>query len=410
VARRVLLLVLLVAAIGAACGDAAAVPSSSAQPGPTPAADASVATPRPTVSPPEEADPPAPSPTLVATSDEWSEPQRVAKGSCHSITALFDDAGTAHVAGTCGHGIVYVSERDGDWVADRLSTPAGYDDMDPQLAVDDGRLTLGFSRFAAEDGACGGANFLDTGVFVRTRALPDGGWSRPSRLGRRDDELEALRIRGDTMHVIVAPDGGDLVYETRTGDVERRYSLGGDPGSASLRVGNDGRARVASAGGGAVRYGRFTGESFAWDRVPGTSNAYDPLLVLGSSGEAHVVWTRDSSGRGGCAGVEPDDRDGTYYATNAGGSWVVDRVSKAVGSASFTVDPASGRVHLAIFDHRGRYFTTSGDGSWTSKRLPTVGGYGGIIRLDPASGRLLIAYPRYEEDGEPGGIFVLTRN
>ena len=407
-ARRVLVITVL-AMVTIACGDATVAPSSTARPDSPPEAAASASTPHPTASPREGSDPPAPSPTVPPAPDEWTEPQQVANGSCHALTAVIDDAGTVHIAATCGLRITYVTGHDGDWVADRLSTPEGYDDKDPQLAVDGRTLTLGFSRFASEDGDCGGPVYSDTGVFLRSRTLPDGAWSKSNRIGRRDDELGALRVRGDTIHAVVAPDGGELVYETRKGDAERRYALGGSIGSVSLRVGNDGRARVASAGGGAVRYGRFTGDGFRWERIPGTSNAYDPLLVLGSGGDAHVVWTRDSSGRGGCAGVEPDDRDGTYYATNTGGSWDVDRVSKAVGSASFTVDPASGRVHLVIFDNRGRYFTTSGNGSWTSKRLPTAGAYGAIIRQDPASGRLLIAYPQYAEDGLPGGIFVLTK-
>jgi len=408
VTRRVLLAIAALASVAVACGDAAVGPSSSVRLGTPLEADATATTPGATGSPSlaPEAPPASPIPPLRPVA--WTQPERVVKGSCHGITAVIDDAGTAHIAATCGKGIVYVTGHAGDWIADRLATPDGYADKDPQLAIDGGRLTLGFTRYASEDGACGGSAFRDAGVFLRSRALPDGDWSRSTRIGRLEDDLAALRVRGEVVHAVVTADGGKLIYETRSGDSENRHALGDAGGTVSLRVGNDGVARLASADGGAVRYGRFTGDGFTWERIPGTSNAYDPLLVLGAGGEAHVVWTRDSEGRG-CAGAGPDERDGTYYASNVGGSWAVDRISKALGSASFTVDPASGRVHLVIFDHRARYFTTSGDGTWTSTRLPTTGGDGGVIRQDPVSGGLLVAYPRYDEDGEPGGLFVLTR-
>ncbi len=118
-------------------------------------------------------------------------------------------AGTAHIAATCGSGITYVTGRDGEWIADRLAAPEGYDERGPQLALDGGHLTLGYSRYAEEDGACGGSNYIDGGVFVRSRSLPDGRWSKPTRIGRREDDLEALRVRGTTVHAVALGNDGD---------------------------------------------------------------------------------------------------------------------------------------------------------------------------------------------------------
>ena len=407
--RRVLLVIAALAAVTIACGDAAQVPSSPVRLGSPLVMDASTPTPRPTSTPVANNDPPAPSPTQPAAPGEWSKAERIAKGSCFGITAAIDEAGTAHIAATCGSGITYVTGRDGEWIADRLAAPEGYDERGPQLALDGGHLTLGYSRYAEEDGACGGSRYIDGGVFVRSRSLPDG--NGRSRRGSASGRTTWRRCGC----------GAPPCTRSRSGTTER-WSMScalATPSGASLleipsspcRSGSGTTDRLASLRRVATR------SATAGSRVtasPGSGSPGPRMPMIPCWFSAAVV-RRTWSGRaiprvGGCAAAERDDRDGTYYATNAAGSWDVDRISKSVGHTSFTVDPSSGRVHLVIFDDRARYFTTSGDGDWTSTRIPATSAYDVVIRQDPASARLLVAYAVLDEDAEPGGIFALTRD
>ena len=226
-----------------------------------------------------------------------------------------------------------------------------------QLAVDGETITLGYTQYARVVDGCGGVSFADTAVFVRSRTLPDGPWSKPRRIGRADDELVALRARDERLHAVVDR-GTHLTYEMVDGDRVHEVRLGDVFGSTSLRIGNDGGARFLNATGGPVRYGSLDGDEISWSRVPRSDNAYAAQLVLGSDGGAHILWTQDLHAMGGCIDgpLVEDPGAGTYYATNAGGSWDVERVSRGVGPSSFTVDPATGRVHLVTSDGRLRYF------------------------------------------------------
>jgi hypothetical protein len=419
--RRVSMLVAVLAIVLAACGDAG--PESSSAP-PRAAAQAPFEQNAP-VAPAVSASPvgrhvtsspsPSPSPSVEAKPDaaptaRWSGARRVAKRACTSMTAVIDDRGDDHVAALCESGIMYATRhRQGEWEHETLKPPPGSTQMAPQLDLDGDMLTLAYSQYASEVWDCGQGE-LSIEVLIRTRSLSDGTWSAPRVIGRSGDRLKALRTRDGTIHTVVSgPDG--WTYQTTRGDRERRYDLGEEISSVSLQVDVQGNGNVLTTWGGHVAFGEFTGDGFEWERIPGADHAHHGLLMLGPAGEAHAVWTRTSAYEEGCGTTVPDDRDGTYYATNAGGKWLVKRVSKGTGVKSFTVDPSSGQVHLVVSGERLRYFTKPSGGSWTSTRLPVAGMRETFIRQDPASGRLLVLFMWWAEDGRDGSsIYELARD
>jgi hypothetical protein len=103
-------------------------------------------------------------------------------------------------------------------------------------------------------------------------------------------------------------------------------------------------------------------------------------------------------------------RPGTYFATDADGSWKVKRLSTQVAESSLVIDSARGNVYV-VFPDRGslRQFTRAADGSWTNERLAgTARIHDVVVRADPASGALLLI-GSYWQDGKDGiDIVALT--
>ena len=107
---------------------------------------------------------------------------------------------------------------------------------------------------------------------------------------------------------------------------------------------------------------------------------------------------------GGCAGTEPTPEDGTYYATNASGKWVSGRITTNLGATSLQVDEVTGRVHVVVAGSGVRYYTKLPGGLWggtkvTSATVPLQLSAAAAIRLDSATGRLLIVYLAQQSSG-----------
>jgi hypothetical protein len=97
------------------------------------------------------------------------------------------------------------------------------------------------------------------------------------------------------------------------------------------------------------------------------------------------VWTRYEPAACGNSPV------GTYYATNASGSWKIQRITTESGVSSIEVDQTTGRIHVLI---GGNYYTKTTSGKWirTVLTTPAWGRSAAALRLDQASGRLLVLY------------------
>ncbi|MDP9481912.1 MAG: hypothetical protein M3P84_01670 [Chloroflexota bacterium] len=346
---------------------------------------------------------PSPTPTLTPTPTRtptpvarWTKPKQVSAAKhCSSLTAGIDAASRYHIAAECNGSIRYfTSEAAGRWKATVFAHPANREDLDPQIAFWGDVVYVGYSRIAPSDG-CGSTRGRDLGVYFRSRSQPNGAWSVPRRIGEPGDHLQSLRVDGATIHATVtSAEDGLAYYETLTGRTYKRYPLPKVFGPTSLRIGNDGRARIAYSTAGGVGFAVFNGSGFSRARIPGSAeDDQAPSLVLDGGDKAHVLWTRRPPA-GGCVTREPNPDDGTYYATNASGKWKTQRIAKDTSDATLQVDAETGRPHVLISRRSGLwYFTTASAGKWTgirasSKSWPSSP----LLRLDPATGTLLAVY------------------
>jgi hypothetical protein len=354
-----------------------------------------------------------PKPSAIAAA-KWRKPQRVERADCESVTAVIDGAGGRHVAAGCGGKIHYV-DLDADWDPVTFKPPEARLEYDPQMAVQGDVLYLAYTRLVIPTDAdtCGGPIILESiGVFVRSRSLSSGqGWSDPTRIGEVGDRLQGFRVVGGTIHATVA--NGDLThvyYETVRGASVHRHEVPGASGATSLRIGDDGRARIAYESDNSLRYATFTGAGFSSKKIPGTSRGYAPVLVLGANDQPHLLWLRDSGTGAYCGDDAPPSTAGTYYSTQSGGTWRSERLAARRQVASVTVDTSSGRVHVLVSGKGGRlvYLTRIGSGTW-GKRIvePSYAGPA-VIRLDQNAGDLLIAY--FKDVHDKSYSYVVTKH
>jgi hypothetical protein len=262
------------------------------------------------------------------------------------------------------------------------------------------------------NGGCGSRGG-DVGVYYRTRSEPNGSWSAARRIGLPTDSLQSFIVDGRTLHATVLDPtkarDGQVYYETLSGATYHRYLIPGAFGPTSMRVGSDGRARIAYRAAAGLRYAVFTGSGFTTSRIGGsTRRDWAPVLVLDSNDKAHVVWTR-SPAPGGCVSGEPNSHDGTYYATNASGTWGSGRFTRALGSASLQLDNATGRVHVLVGGAGLRYYTRASGGAWSGIKLLASDAESPVLRLSPATGTLLAVYIRYSRSGS-SAIYTLTKS
>jgi hypothetical protein len=399
-----LAVLVVVALVLAACA-ADATPSASSPvaltPVPTIAPDA---TPSPVASPTPT---PTPKPAPVAA---WSNPVLITSEECGSLRGGIDAAGGSHVVASCGTGVLYASTRaDGTWARTAFEVPSNRVEQDPQLAFQGKIAYFAYSRLATTDGGCGDDGLKDIGVFYRKRTLPSGAWSSPVRMGKTDDHLVQFRVNGTTFHAVVKNEGdGRYYYLLVKGATSQRYRL---PAlhSLSLRVGNDGRARIAYSSAGILRIATFTGSGFSTVKVS-TINARYPVLILDIRDHAHVVWSRDSYVAGiGCADAGSEDPSaGMYYATNASGTWKAERLTHEVGQASFQVDRSTGQVHLVISTQSAlTYYTKKAGAAWQHETLAPKHAINPVLARDAPSGRILILYLDWFEG--TSGIYAISK-
>jgi hypothetical protein len=423
-------LLLATALLVAACGDSspaagpgtvAPAPSPSAAaayvPSPTPAGPSPIASPDPTASPTTIPAPiPTPKPKPVPVPTVWSKAAVVLKGPCWNPAATVDGAGAFHVVAHCGSRIRYATSPDGrTWTRKTFSTPLKHEDVSPQVAVDGSTVYVAYTRLRVTDGACGDDGLVDVGVYYRTRHLPNGAWSAPIRVGHAGDHLLAFRVKDGVIHeTLTSDDGkGPVAY----GRTDRGTFLSvpiPDAVNTSLRVGDDGRARIAYTTGHEVRYAFIARDGRLFSSTiyrTSTMQVTAPSLVLGKDDRPFIAWTaHEAWGGGGCAdGAEPVPQPGTYFAYTNGG-WRVRRISRIVGTPSILVDPRTGRVEVVVSYAKGiRHLTRQPDRSWSGRLIPgTFGMDESLIRRDPKTGHLLVVASKWGD--EPTNIVALVKS
>ena len=336
-----------------------------------------------------------------------------APGQCTSVVATIDNSGTEHVAANCDTNIRYaVSAAGGTWTVTDFMPPVDRLEKDPQIAFDGNTLYLAYTRMAATQGGCGDDGLRDLGVYYRVRTLPNGAWSDPKPIGPADDHIQSLRVNG-TIHATVLNDkDGKTYYETLNGSTYHRYLIANAAGPVSLRLGSDGRARIAyETKAGSLAYGVFRGAGFTTSVIPGSNRGYTPILVLGKGNAAYVLWNRGYHGRG-CVVPDPLAGDGTYFGTNVGGRWVYSRLTSSEGAASLVVDARTGDVQaLVAVGTRLVDYVKQPSAPWRHSTLVNGFASPAVLREDPNTGALLVAYIGLGPGGTggPPAVYVMTR-
>jgi hypothetical protein len=417
----VTVLALLLAGSSAACGDA---PRSHAPSGP-PSGDVALiasGSPSPVAvasDAPAPSRQPRPTPTPRPRLMKWSmKPHKIFSGGCTAPVATVDGSGGFHVAAICNGRTRYASSTDGrSWDASTLPASAEAYDFDLQLAVDDTTLYLAYTHMGPFDADTCGGDAGPTGVITvhyRTRALPDGRWSAPARIGGEMQHLQSLRVVDGVIHEAFDRGYGTSVsYASLKGSTVHEVEIP-EAQQASLRIGDDGRPRIAYTTGGAVRLSTFGGGRLSITTVFSENDIEvgSPTLVLGGGDHAFVSWaaTEIYPHGGGCEDFIPPtpSHQGTWFATDANGKWVTKRLTKDVGSATLAVDVATGRLHAIYRDSRGiRYVTRAADGTWSGSRLVVPRDFApSVLRRDPATGTLLLVGSR--DDEAEAGIYSFT--
>jgi hypothetical protein len=428
------LLALTIIAV-AACGGAAAAgpPLGSSRPEPTgsvaspsggpPSAEApapsgqpsSVPTAEPTAAP--TADPRVPAGPVRPAVRVWSHQQTIFTGWCTAPAATVDRDGRFHVVAGCDTRISYAVSADGRrWATHTFARPAHRLEVDPQVAVDGTTLYLAYTRLRPVDDACGGDGLTDEGVYYRTKRLPDGAWSAAVRIGHVGDHLQSFRVARGVIHeTFTTRDGqGPVAYGRKRGSSFTQVRLPGAV-ATSLRIGDDGRARIAFTTDHLLRLatvGKDGKPAMTTLFDGGRMAVVDPSLVLGAGDHAYVTWTAQQAWGGGCADDEqPFPRKGIYFGTDSSGSWQVKRLSSVPGVSSIALDPRGDIAHAVISQQRGlRYLARDTTGAWTSQDIPdTASTTALVVRHDPRTDSLLVIAMSYGDRDEIVAIIGSAR-
>jgi hypothetical protein len=327
----------------------------------------------------------------------WSAPQVIRRGECSNLAATIDETGRRHVAAVCDGGIRYLTSLNGtDWDETPFVPAIDRIETEPQIAVDGDTIHVAYSLLAPLEGACGDPGLRDLGVYVRSRSRqrPHAAWSDPVRIGREGDRLQSFRAVDGVFHLTVtANDGESIFYQAQSSRGSTRIAIPGAT-STSLRVGDDGHARIAYATGHAIEYARVEGDRLAVRTVAKTDETFlkSPSLVLGGGDRAYVIWTQTTDSGGGCVGPEPGPLDGTYVAIQDGPRWDTERITPSVweSGTSLTLDPATGGVDAVVAGPSLIHFSTTGT-NWSSETIPSSDHMiWPVLRRDPASGALVV--------------------
>jgi hypothetical protein len=413
-------LIALAAVLTIATGCGAAPASIAPSPGgslavvPAPSIADQGTSPDPSLLPPSTSTPtahPSPPPTIVPAA--WSKPALIRRGECGGLSAAIDSAGRYHVAAVCDGGIRYLTSADGSsWKETSFVPPIDRLEVEPQLTLDGDTVYVAYNRLAPTDGGCGDDGLQDIGVYTRSRHLPNGSWSDPVRVGGKADRVQSFRVVDGVLHLTITTDDGSgpLYYESQAGPVVTQLLIP-DAVTTSLRVGDDGHPRIAYATGHAIHYARVDGSHLTIETISATNktNLVSPSMVLGPGDRAYMIWIQTTDSGGGCVGPEQGPLDGTYFGTDASGTWKTTRLSRSLGESSLTLDPSSGRIDVVI--HDGPYltrFSSLRGMTWTSGRIAGSKAMGDpLIRVNPKTHALALFAQKWNENGSE--LYVLTK-
>ncbi len=287
-------------------------------------------------------------------------------------------------------------------------------DSDVSLTVADGGTQVAFKRLSdgPDRGIRAGQQASGTWRFEAASKDPsapsvvvDDAWH--ARIFTGDLELTestgawartTLGLGGSGLRATLGPDGHawlayqegpdrPMIATDRSGTWETAKGFFGFAGSGAVAIGPDGRIHWVIAGD-TLAYETAMSIDGTWTEKGLGRQATDPSIAVDAAGKVHIVWRRTTSD------------EGTYYTTNASGSWVTTRLTRtsAEGAPALALD-ATGHVYVAVVRaywaaDPGLYLVTDRSGSWATTRIE-----GSFDAMDPqlavdATGRATIVLGR----------------
>ena len=289
----------------------------------------------------------------------WTATSRSARSPTSRVIAF------KHVSADGDRGIRYGKPTNGTWTFENAST----DPSAPSVVVDDAWHARIFTGDAELSNA--------TGTWI------------PSTLGLTGHDLRASRDPDG--HAWVAFQTGvdtPSIASDRSGGWQTASNYFGYPGSGAVAVGVDGRIHWAIAGD-TLTYESSDALDGPWSQKTLGEHATDPSILVDETGSVHILWRRTTSD------------EGTYYTTNASGSWATTRLTRtsAEGAPALALD-GTGHIYVAVVRgfwaaSPGLYLITNRTGRWVTSRID-----GAFDDMDPqlavdAGGRATIVLGRY---------------
>ena len=334
---------------------------------------------------------------VVATAPAWSAPVRVLNGFFREISEAIDSTNHVHIAAAGRGGLWYITDRGGAWNAKRiLVNPHNKSYQEPSIALDDhDRVYIAFSRSSCNDCAPGSTD----GIFTLTdKGRARGSFpSSPTRLAPAASAEPSLRVSGGHIYLAYQSDCchpgplPPLRFKTNVTGAWTTAQVAASGDGPSLRLGTDGRARVAYAKPHGIGFATASSASggFASVALPGTgSGDFRALLALDLHDRPSVVWLHD--------GVS---MNGIRYSSRGSSGWATPvEIAPTVGTIGYALD-AQDRPHVVIGAGKVREERLVA-GTWVASTVSSKGALDVAIRR-AFDGHMVVAY-----SADPSGIYV----
>jgi hypothetical protein len=293
----------------------------------------------------------------------FTTPLEVVTGHFEDLSEVVDTTNHLHIAATGRHGLWYLTNRGGSWSRSRILLDVPDKSwFEPSIALDaNDRVHISVAQNSCDDCAPGGSTGIyyltdkgrQRGTFpaAATRIAPAGSGEGTIKVANGHLFLSYVRTC-----CMPGPLPKVLLRTNATGSwTTRQVSLHGD--QPSLRIGSDGRLRIAFNKAGGIFYAVASSPAgaFTKEHVPGTDNRDDfARLALGAGNRPQLVWFHERL----------NGTDVRYAARGAGGWSAPSEIEHdtGFGATAFDLDTL-GRPNVAIGRTHIRNWVLSG-GIW----------------------------------------------
>lgn len=197
----------------------------------------------------------SPEPIPTAGADGWIGPLQIDTADYEQLSMAVDAGGFVHAAFVRNDRIQYLTNRNGAWSRQRVTSPDGRD-SEPSIALDsDGSVWIAFTRWAPVDpDYCRNLTeciAVPQGVYYVTNE--SGGWSAADPLGPPQSSSPSIEVRDGAVHLsyvssVLCGDlcgAVDVRYKTNQDGSWTDSEVGLTWGPPELEIGSDGSAHLA---------------------------------------------------------------------------------------------------------------------------------------------------------------------